>query len=64
MTNFRIKKVKVGVKDRFVIQKSVMFLFVRVGWKTLSDALASPAVPKQYKILSQAEKEMRKLQSA
>lgn len=56
-TKFRIKPIVKGDKKRWVIEKKVFFFF----WQTLCDQLASPALPKEYKFLPDAEKALTKI---
>jgi len=58
---FRIKEVMVGVKIRYQIQKTT-FGFL---WSTVINPLiVNPASPYEYKMKSDAEKKILKLQSA
>lgn len=60
ISKFKISTMQQGVKERFVIKKR----FLLFWWVILMDKLASPAMPKTYKFKKDAEKELKKLQTA
>lgn len=59
-TKYRIKTVKVGVRERYQIQKSVLGLM----WDTVINPLiVSPASPYEFKMYSDAEKKKAQLET-
>lgn len=59
-SSYRIKPVKIGVKTRFRIQKRVLFFL----WQTVVNPVIHPVSPYEYKLRSDAEKQMAKLESS
>ena len=56
-SKYRITTIKVGVKDRFIIQQRSLIFW----WKAVVNQLVSPISRYEFKLREQAEKKLKEL---